>query len=159
MRFVTVLMGFVFCVASFEAFCQPVTRENRPDELAQAIPPPSVTYEIHVDVNNDGSSGPYVVIRPSGQLFFVPFRSAKEQFPAGTRSTEQGVVDYSAWHAKLARLVTLEEPIRGGIAGGRKVFFMNSTTFSGRGVYLDDAHTAILRPLFEPFLKPSNTPP
>jgi hypothetical protein len=155
MRLANTLIGLIFCATSFGVCGEPGTKKTGLTQREQSIPALAGTSEIHVGVNANGSGNPYIVIRPSGQLFFVPFQSAKEEFPEGTRSTAAGAVDFAHWHAKLSRLATLQQPMQ----GAHFVMFVNSKTHSGRGVYIADSHTAALQPLFEPFLKPSKTPP
>jgi hypothetical protein len=151
MRVVTAVIGLVLGAASFGAASEP---EANKASLAQRIPVLLATDAIEVS-SNDSDSAAYVVVRLSGQLIFVPYRSAKSKFPDGSQSTAAAVVDFTAWHAKLSQQAVLEKTS----PGDRLVYFVRKAGSSSAAVFIPARDAAALQLLFEPFLKPSKTPP
>ncbi len=154
MRLASRLMGFVFCVASFGVSGEPGTEKAQADERAQRIPVLVLTDEIQVS-SNSSDSWAYVVIRPSGQLVYVPYRSAKLRLPEGSQSTASATVEFAYWYATLASRSVLEKTSQ----DDRLVYFMGLQRGVATAVFIPAKDAALLEPLFNPFLKPSKTPP
>lgn len=154
MRLATMLIGFVFCAASFEAVCEPEAKTVRVDERAQRIPVLALTDEIHVSSDNTDSWA-YVVIRPSGELIFVPYRSSMSRYPEGSKFSSAALVEFANWHATLASRAVLEKTSQ----DDRLVYFKRFQSDGSTAVFIPAKDASLLQPLFDPFLKPSKTPP
>jgi hypothetical protein len=154
MRNAIVVIGLVCWAAWVAATDESGATKAQRAERALRLPALAATDEIHVS-RDSSDSGAYVVIRPSGELIFVTYRSAMNPIPKDSLFTTAVKIDFAHWHAQLSSQAALEKTS----PDDKLVYFMGRGSGSGHAVYIPAQKAQDLLPLFAPFLKPSKTPP